>query len=97
MDTVEIKDALAEKDVLVTVLVKTQPGMRDKRPCLVSVGIQDAQVVMRAGTFGELAQLIDHAWAEYAEVVMPTAEPELGVIADVPVDEDMFAYSDDDF
>lgn len=101
METVEIKDALAEQDVTINVLVLPQDGPREKRPCLVSVGIPDKQVVTRSGTFEQLWLMIDQAWAEYAEVVVPgTAVPELEVIAEAAVDEPAeaaFAYSDEDF
>lgn len=93
---IKIEDALAKEDVVITVLL--QPAeVREERPCLVSVGIPDKQVTMQVGTFDELLLLIDLAWAEYAEVVVDTAEPELEVIAEGEVGEDAFAYSDDDF
>lgn len=99
MSNVRIEDALAKEDVVITVLV--QPAeVREERPCLVSVGIADKRVVMRTGKFGQLGTLIDQAWAEYAAVVVDTAEPELEVIAEGEVGEGdtaVFAYSDEDF
>lgn len=99
MSDVIIEDALANEDVVVTVLVKPADCDRNERPCLVTVGIANKQAVLRAGVFGQLDSLIDQAWAEYAAVVVAEPVPALEVIAEGDVGEadTAFAYSDDDF
>lgn len=102
MSNVLIEDVLEKEAVVITMLVQPGERGRDERSVLVTVGIADKQVVMRTGTFAQMTQLVNAAWAEYAQVVTDDVlepESETGVIAEAEVGADTteFAYSDDDF
>lgn len=102
---ITIRDALAEKKVVVTAVI--QPGAaetpRDTRDVVVTVGIPDERVVIRTGQFGQLHHLIASAWSAYGEMVtagetaVAANEPE--EIGSAAPDEDAAGsiYSDDDF
>lgn len=104
---IAIRDALANKQVVVTAVIRQgdENTPRDNRDVVVTVGIPDERVVIKAGKFGQLHQLIDAAWSEYGEIVtagetaVVTAEPEeIGSAApEATASQPSSYYSDDDF
>lgn len=104
---IAIKDALADKKVVVTAVIREgdENTPRDNRDVVVTVGIPDERVVIKAGKFGQLHQLIDVAWSEYGEIVTANetavinSEPEeIGSAApERTVSQSGSYYSDDDF
>lgn len=73
MSNVNVHNILDEQEALITVSVLKAEGERDGRPVVVTVGIPEKQVVMRAGRFSEIARLIDDAWNAYTEFQVETA------------------------
>lgn len=104
---IAIRDALADKKVVVTAVIRQgdENTPRDSRDVVVTVGIPDERVVIKAGKFGQLHQLIDTAWSEYGEIVtanetaVANSEPEeIGSAApEGTVSQSGSYYSDDDF
>ncbi|MCC6602091.1 MAG: hypothetical protein IT327_02715 [Anaerolineae bacterium] len=104
---IAIRDALADKKVVVTAVIRQgdENTPRDSRDVVVTVGIPDERVVIKAGKFGQLHHLIDVAWSEYGEIVtanqtaVATTEPEeIGSAApEATVSQSSSYYSDDDF
>jgi hypothetical protein len=103
---IAIRDALADKKVVVTAVIRQgdENTPRDSRDVVVTVGIPDERVVIKAGKFGQLHHLIDVAWSEYGEIVTAnqtavTTEPEeIGSAApEATVSQSGSYYSDDDF
>lgn len=81
-------DELAHTDVIITALVAKQEDVaREARPVVVTVGIADEKVVMKSGRYADLLRLIDEAWAEYAQVVIPQLEGEAEVIGSAAAEE----------
>lgn len=103
---IAIRDALANKKVVVTAVIRPgdENAPRDSRDVVVTVGIPDERVVIKAGKFGDLHRLIDMAWSAYGEMVTAAetavaAEPEeIGSAApEATVSQSGSYYSDDDF
>lgn len=103
---IAIRDALANKKVVVTAVIRQgdENTPRDSRDVVVTVGIPDERVVIKAGKFGQLHHLIDVAWSEYGEIVMAnettvaTEPEEIGSAApEATVSQSGSYYSDDDF
>lgn len=76
MSSVNAHNVLDEQEALITVSVLKAEGERDGRPVVVTVGIPEKQVVIRAGRFSEIARLIDDAWNAYTEFQVETAVPD---------------------
>ncbi|MBP6802524.1 MAG: hypothetical protein KA362_00295 [Chloroflexi bacterium] len=73
MSSVNVHNVLDEQEALITVSVLKAAGERDGRPVVVTVGIPEKQVVIRAGRFSEISRLIDDAWNAYTEFQVGTA------------------------
>jgi len=103
---IAIRDALADKKVVITAVIRQgdENTPRDSRDVVVTVGIPDERVVIKAGKFGQLHHLIDVAWSEYGEIVtanetaVATEPEEIGSAApEATVSQSGSYYSDDDF
>ncbi|MBA3532194.1 MAG: hypothetical protein H0T73_09770 [Ardenticatenales bacterium] len=69
LDTLQIKDPLAGRDVQIVVQVGAGTGPREARRVLVAVGEVDHPPVLQSGTFGEMGTLIAEGWMRYADQV----------------------------
>lgn len=73
MSNLTTSNPLDSKEALITVTVLTGETSRELRPIVVTVGIPEKQVTMKSGTFGQMEQLINQAWYEYAQLQVATA------------------------
>lgn len=108
MSNLTTSNPLDSKEALITVTVLTGETSRELRPIVVTVGIPEKQVTMKSGTFGQMEQLINQAWYEYAQLQVATAVPapaaNVEELDDTPVETAVapkakpvpsFAYGDD--
>ncbi|MCA9873074.1 MAG: hypothetical protein KC441_05450 [Anaerolineales bacterium] len=103
MSSVNVHNVLDEQEALITVSVLKAEGERDGRPVVVTVGIPEKQVVIRAGKFSEITRLIDDAWNAYTEFQVETAVPDTNsndVLDEAPAtapEQQLEFYNDDAF
>jgi hypothetical protein len=94
MNALNVTNVLDQREALITITVL--PGApRAARPVVVTVGVPEERVAMRAGQFGQIARLIDEAWGSYTEfavgdaaapVPMPLVEDEAELLDEEAVE-----------